>query len=238
MHQGESALRKLGLIGGMSWVSTRSYYEDINTIVQRRTDTKSSAPMVIESLDFKPLYRLSGRQEWERAAVELSAAARRLEAAGAGALVIAANSMHCVYDRVVEAVSIPIIHIADAVAAKMKAAGVDRAALIGTRNVMLEDFYRRRLIAQDIELLPPAMDLVEQLDEIIYDELMRGKVKRDSERFMKTAITNLAKQGAEAVVLACTELELIVDTDANVLPIFDGGHIHAAAAANWILGED
>ncbi|QNE06180.1 aspartate/glutamate racemase family protein [Croceicoccus marinus] len=231
-------MRKLGLIGGMSWVSTRAYYEDINQIIQRRVSPTASAPLLIESIDFSRLYRTHGSDQWDHAAQVLIDSARRLENAGAGALVIAANSMHAVYDRVAEAVGIPVIHIADCVAARMTEKGIKRAALLGTRNVMMEDFYRERLVVEDIELLPPNMDIVETLDTIIYDELMHGKVRRDSERELRTMITNLEKAGAEAVVMACTELDLLIDTGANVLPIFDSGHIHAAAAADWIIGED
>lgn len=236
-NEGIGHLRKLGVIGGMSWVSTRDYYEDINRIVQRKVGAQSSAPLIIDSLDFAPLYRLSSREDWDRAAEALTASAKRLEAAGAEALVIAANSMHCVYDRVAEAVSIPILHIADCVADAMIADGKTKAAVLGTRNVMMEEFYRRRLVARDIELLPPEMDTVETVDRIVYEEVMLGKVRRQSERALRTIITNLEKDGAEAIVLACTELNLIVHTEANVLPIFDGAAIHAKAAANWILGE-
>ncbi|WP_255671144.1 aspartate/glutamate racemase family protein [Croceicoccus sp. Ery15] len=231
-------MRKLGLIGGMSWVSTRAYYEDINQIVQRRVGPTASAPLLIESIDFSRLYRVTGGDQWDHAAEVLIKSARRLESAGAGALVIAANSMHAVYDRVQAEVSIPVIHIADCVARKMTEREVRRAGLLGTRNVMMEDFYRERLVVEDIELLPPNMDVVETLDTIIYDELMHGKVRRDSERELRTMITNLEKAGAEAVVMACTELDLLIDTGANVLPIFDSGHIHAAAAADWIIGDD
>jgi aspartate racemase len=231
-------LRKLGLIGGMSWVSTRAYYEDINQIVQRRVGPTASAPLLIESIDFSRLYRTIGADQWDHAAEVLIKSARRLESAGAGALVIAANSMHAVYDRVQAEVSIPVIHIADCVARKMTEREIRRAGLLGTRNVMMEDFYRERLVVEDIELLPPNMDVVETLDTIIYDELMHGKVRRDSERELRTMITNLEKAGAEAVVMACTELDLLIDTGANVLPIFDSGHIHAAAAADWIIGDD
>ncbi|WP_299307248.1 amino acid racemase [uncultured Croceicoccus sp.] len=230
-------MRKLGLIGGMSWVSTRAYYEDINRIVQRHAGPESSAPMLIESLNFRPLYRIGEKAEWQKAADVLIESARRLESAGAEGLVIAANSMHHVYDKVAAAVSIPIIHIADCVAKAMQEEGVDRAALLGSRNVMMQDFYRERLVAQGLELLPPDEEIADRLDAIIYDELMIGKVTRSSERELKTILTNLGKDGAEAVVLGCTELELIVDTDANVLPVFDGAHIHARAAAEFILGE-
>lgn len=230
-------MRKLGLIGGMSWVSTRDYYQYINAEIQHRHRPEASAPLLIESLDFSGLARLSGEAEWANAARVLSESAQRLETAGATALVIAANSMHRVYDEVARSVAIPILHIADCVADEMVAKGVHCAALIGTRNVMVEEFYRRRLVAKDVELLPPAMEIVEQIDRIIYEELMIGKKNRASERELRSILANLAKQGAEAVVLGCTELELIVSVDANVLPIFHGARIHSRAAADWILGD-
>jgi aspartate racemase len=231
-------LRKLGLIGGMSWVSTSTYYSAINTTIQTRTDRRTSAPLLIESLDFKLLYRLQEQDEWDGAAAILSESARRLEAAGAGALIIAANSMHKVYDKVAEAVSIPIFHIAECVGERMAADGVTTAALIGTRNVMTESFYRRRLVAHGVDLLPPDMKNVEILDEIIYEQLMVGKATRDAERALKTMITVKEQDGAKAIVLACTELDQIVDVDANVLPIYDSTQIHADKAAAWILGQD
>jgi aspartate racemase len=228
-------LRKIGLIGGMSWYSTRTYYEHINRLVQARIGQRSSAAMVIESLDFAELTRLSTAEEWERAAKTLAAAAKRLEKAGATAILIGANSMHKVYNDVAKAVDVPIIHIAETVAERMALAGVKKAALIGTRNVMLESFYRQKLIARDIELLPPELPFVETLDRVIYDELLLGKVSRQAERELKTIITNLEQDGAEAVVLGCTELEMIVDVDANVLPIYDCTRIHAEAAVDWML---
>jgi aspartate racemase len=230
-------LRKLGLIGGMSWVSTRTYYTHINTIVQARTNRRASAPLLIESLDFSQLYAIREQQGWERAAAILADSARGLEGAGAEALIIAANSMHKVYETVAASVSVPILHIAECVGERMKADGVVTAALFGTSNVMTESFYRRRLVAHGVDLLPPDMDNVETLDRIIYDELMIGKVTRDAERALKTMITVKEQEGAEAVVLACTELELIVDVDANVLPIYDSTRIHAEKAAEWILGD-
>ncbi|MEP6201504.1 MAG: aspartate/glutamate racemase family protein, partial [Marinomonas sp.] len=117
-------------------------------------------------------------------------------------------------------------------------AEIKRAALIGTRNVMTESFYRRRLVSHGIDLLPPDMVNVEKLDGIIYDELMVGKVTRDAERALKTILMNKSQEGADAVIMACTELALIMDVDANVLPVFDSTRIHCEAAAGWILGED
>lgn len=231
-------MRKLGLIGGMSWVSTRTYYEHINRIVQARGSPLASAPLLIESLDFSELSALSSDEGWDRAAEVLVASARRLEQAGAGALVIGANSMHKVYDRVAEAVDVPILHIAECVGERMGADGVKTAALIGTRNVMTESFYRQRLVAHGVDLLPPDMRNVEAVNHIIYDELMRGRVTRSAERTLKTIITVKAQEGARAIVLACTELEMVVDVDANVLPIYDCTRIHAEKAAHWVLGED
>ncbi|MBS0255794.1 MAG: amino acid racemase [Proteobacteria bacterium] len=231
-------MRKLGLIGGISWLSTRTYYEHINRLVQAAKGPPASAPLLIESLDFAELVRLSSAADWDRAGSVLADSARRLEAAGAGALVIGTNAMHKVYDRVAAAVSVPVIHIAECVAERVAKDGRRKVALIGTRNVMVESFYRQKLIARDIELLPPDLGLVETLDRIIYGELLLGKASRQSERELKTILTNLEQDGAEAVVLGCTELEMVVDVDANVLPIYDCTRIHAEAAAAWILGGD
>jgi aspartate racemase len=229
-------VRKIGLIGGLSWYSTRTYYDHIQRGVQARAGKQASAPMVIESLDSAALTRLSSAEDWSRAAQELADCARRLEAAGSTAILIGANSMHKVYDQVAAAVSVPIFHIAECVAERMVQKGVNRAALLGTRNVMLESFYRQKLIARDIELLPPSMPRVELLDRIIYDQLMLGTPSRQAERELKSMITVLEQEGAEAIVLGCTELEMVVDVDANVLPIFDCTAIHAEQAVEWILG--
>lgn len=230
-------MRKIGLIGGMSWASTESYYRFINRGVQRRAGAMCSAPLVIESFNFCDMARLTTAEEWDYAAGRLIDAAQLLETAGATAILIGANSMHKVYERVADSVSVPILNIADCVGDVMKKDGVKRAALIGTRNVMTESFYRQRLVSHGIGLLPPDMDRVEEIDRIIYDELMLGRATRDSERTMKTFLTNIAKEDVEAVVLGCTELSMIVDTDANVLPIYDSTEIHANAAVDWILGE-
>ncbi len=230
-------MRKLGLIGGMSWASTLTYYECINRYVQKRSAPMASAPMLIESLDFRELYGLRENDDWQRAAGVLSRSAKRLEDAGAGALIIGANSMHKVYDEVAEAVDIPILHIAECVGERMKEKGVKTAALLGTRNIMTENFYRQRLVAHGVDLFPPDMVNVELLDTIIYDELMVGKATRDAQRALKTIITRKEQDGAKAIVLACTELDMVVDVDANVLPIFDSTRIHCEAAVEWIFGD-
>lgn len=230
-------MRKIGLIGGMSWASTQTYYRMINRDVQRSLGTTCSASLVLESLNFCDLSRLTTSEEWLYAAKRLSEAAQNLEKCGATAVVICANSMHKVYDKVADSVDIPILHIADCVGEKMKADGIKRAALIGTRNVVMESFFRQRLVNHGISLLPPVIERVDEIDRIIYEELMAGQVKRDSERTMKTFLTNIAKEDVEAVVLACTELDMIVDTKANVIPIYDSTEIHAKAAVEWMLRD-
>lgn len=229
-------MRELGLIGGMSWLSTRTYYEHINRLVQGRVGPRASAPLLIDSLDYSSLQRLQTPEEWQHAGTVLADSAKRLEAAGSSAILIGANAMHKVYDQVAGAVSVPVLHIADCVGERLASNGVKRAALVGTRNVMVESFYRKKLIARDVELLPPEMKFVEALDRIIYDELMLGKATRRAERELKTMLVELQRDGAQAVVLGCTELEMIVDVDANVLPIYDCTRIHAEAAVDWICG--
>ncbi len=231
-------MRTLGLIGGMSWVSTRTYYERINRYVQRHAGKTSSAPMLIESLDFSRIYRAQSNEDWQRATDVIADSAQRLVTAGAEMIVIGANSMHKVYRDVEARIETPILHIAECVGTQMAADGIERAALIGTRNVMTESFYRRRLVSHGVDLLPPDMDNVEQLDRIIYEELMLGKASKDARRALKSMFTNMQKEGAQAVILACTELELVVDVDANILPVYDCTAIHADAAARWIIGDE
>lgn len=230
-------MRKLGLIGGMSWYSTELYYARINKQVLKRTGGSCNAPLVLESLNFCDIAKATSDQDWDRVAEVLISAAQRLEAAGATAIMICANSMHKVYGRVEQAVSIPLIHIADAVGTKMKADGVQSAALLGTANVMAENWYRQRLVKHGVTLMPAEMDDVKDLDRIIYDELMLGQVKRESERTLKSIITEIDQEGIKAVVLGCTELCMIVDTKANILPIYDSTEIHADAGVEWILGD-
>jgi len=230
-------MKKLGLIGGLSWRSTARYYQIINEGIAHRQGGLHSAPLLIESLDFATVAGSVSSTDWDNAGDVLIAAAGRLRDAGAEGLLICANSIHVIYDRISEAVDIPVIHIAEAVGTKMKADGIKTAAIVGTRNVMMEKFYRQRLVSYGISLLPPDMELADRIDEIVYKELVLGKVARDSERFMKSELTDIAKQQVQAVVLACTELEMIVDVRANVLPIYDSTTIHAAAGIDFILTE-
>lgn len=230
-------MRKLGLIGGMSWVATERYYRMINTEVQRRAGPGCSPPLVIESLDYCDLRRLSSDEQWDRAGEVLAEAARRLEGAGATAILICANAMYKVEAVVQAAVSVPIINIVDPVGRSLKAAGVTTAALLGTRNVMAERWYRQRLVGHGVSLYPADEETVAMVDRIIYDQLMQGVVDKASERELRTLITKWDQRDVDAVVLASTELSLLVDTEANVLPIHDSTHLHAMEGVKWILGD-
>ena len=230
-------MRKIGLIGGMSWVSTASYYTRINRIVQQRLGGFSSPHMLIESVNFSDYARLQSDDDWDAAAGLMTRAARRLEQSGATAVLICSNAMHKIYDQVQPEVGVPILHIADCVGERMVADGIKSATLLGSRNVMTDGFYRKRLVGKGITLSPPDEERVQEIDRIIYEELMFNQAKRESERTMKTFITNIAKANVEAVVLGSTELDLIIDTKANILPIYDSTEIHADAAIDWILAK-
>ena len=230
-------MRKIGLIGGMSWASTELYYRHLNKGLQKRIGSSCSAPILLESLNYCDLSRLTTPEQWAHAQEVLIASARRLEKAGATALMIAANSMHKVAEEVAAAIAIPLIHIVDETGAKMRADGIRTAAVIGTRNVMTEPWFRQRLVRHGLTLAPYDADSADAVDRIIYDELMQGRVTEDSRRTMRTIITDIAKQDVQALVLACTELVMLVDPDANVLPIYDTTRIHVAAGVDWILGD-
>ncbi|MGL3822526.1 aspartate/glutamate racemase family protein [Sphingopyxis sp. R3-92] len=230
-------MRKIGLIGGISWASTELYYRHLNKGVQKRIGTSCSAPILLESLNYCELSRLSTPEQWAHAKDVLIASAQRLEAAGATALMVAANSMHKIADDVAAAISIPLLHIVDETGEKMQADKVKSAAVIGTRNVMTEPWFRQALVRHGLTLAPFDPARVEEIDRIIYDELMQGKVTENSRRTMRTFITDIAKQDIQAIVLACTELVMLVDPDANILPIYDTTRIHVAAGVDWILGD-
>jgi aspartate racemase len=230
-------MRKLGLIGGMSWAATELYYRFINGEIQKRTSGQCSAPLVIESLNFCDLARISDDAGWANAASVLGAAAKRLEAAGATAILIGANSMHKIYDDVQAAVDIPILHIVNPVGRAMRADGIKSAALIGTRNVMAESWYRQRLVAHGVTLAPAEAADADMLDRIIYEELMHGRINKASQRELKTLLTNYDQDDVDAVVLGCTELAMIIDVEANVLPIYDSTRLHAMDGADWIMGD-
>lgn len=233
----ERRMRKLGMIGGTSWLSTAMYYEQINKAVAKARGGLSSAPLVLESLDLAPLAAWELAGEWDRVGETVAAAAVRLEAAGAGALIICSNTTHKVAPVVEAAVSIPLLHIADATAERLAADGVARAGLIGTRFTMEEGFFRDRIEARGVALALPDPATAAEIDRIIFEELAKGVVHRGSQRRLKTCLTEMAKARQQAVILGCTELVLLVDPGANVVPVYDTTAIHAAAAARWLVEE-
>jgi aspartate racemase len=231
-------VRKLGIIGGTSWSSTALYYDHINRGVAARLGGLHSARLAIESLDLAPLAEMEHAGEWDSVAKILAEAGAKLEASGAEAILIASNTGHKCYEAVAGRASVPVLHIADATAERLVADRRSRVALLGTRFTMSEDYIRSRLEFRGISLVPIDAASTREVDRIIFEELATGRVVRDSQRKLKTLITELAKAKVQAVVLGCTELVLAVDVRANVLPVYDTTAIHARAAVDWMLAEE
>ena len=230
-------MKKLGIIGGTSWSSTAMYYEQINRLVAQRLGGLHSATLVIESLDLAPFAAMQRSGDWDGVAHAVVEAARRLKASGAEALLLASNTSHKVEGAAAAETGLPILHIADVTADRLVADGRTNVALLGTRFTMTEPFIRSRIEARGISFAPIEASWIAEVDRIIYDELAAGRVVRDSQRKLKTLITELAKQKVQAIVLGCTELAMAVDVRANVLPVYDTTAIHARAAVDWMLGE-
>jgi len=231
-------VRKLGLIGGLSWVSTAMYYEAINKGVAKRLGGLSSAPLLIESLDFAEVVKLQAAEDWESLGELLTASAKRLEQAGAEGLMLCSNTAHRLFDYIDGDVRVPMLHIGDVTAERLTADGISRAGLIGTGVTMTESFYRARLEAHGIQVSIPDPSMRREIDRIIFEELARGHVSRVSQRTLKTCITQLAQARNQAVILGCTELVMLVDPGANVLPVYDTTALHSKAAVEWILAEE
>jgi aspartate racemase len=231
-------LRKLGIVGGTSWSSTALYYEHVNRAVAQRLGGLHSARMAIESLDLAPVAEMELSDDWKGVAKVTLEAAKRLEAGGAEAVLIASNTGHKVYDSVAPKIGVPMLHIGDATADRLVADRRTRVALLGTRFTMTEPHVRSRLEARGITLVPVSAPWMQEVDRIIFEELAAGRVVRDSQRKLNTLITELAKQKVQAVVLGCTELVLAVDVRANVVPVYDTTAIHARAAVDWMLADE
>ena len=231
-------MRKLGVIGGTSWSSTALYYEHINKGVAQRLGGLHSARLCIESLDLAPFAAMELSGDWDGVAKVTLDAAKRLQASGAEGVIITSNTGHKVYDAVAPKVGVPMLHIGDATAERLIADGRKRVALLGTRFTMLEPHVRSRLESPGITLVPIEPSWIDEVDRIIFEELAAGRVVRDSQRKLKTLITELAKQRVDAVVLGCTELVLAVDVRANVLPVYDTTEIHARACVEWMLADE
>ncbi len=230
-------MRKLGIIGGATWSSTALYYDHINRAIVQRLGGLHSARLVIESLDFEDYAAFHRRNDWDGGNALIVEAAKRLQAADADGLLLASNTMHKAADAVVAATGLPIVDIREATASQLTTDRRTRIALLGTRFTMTEPFAREPYEARGIVVQELNAAWRDEVDRIIYEELAVGRVVRDSQRKLKTLITELAKQKVQAVVLGCTELVLAVDVRANILPVYDTTAIHARAAVEWMLDQ-
>ena len=230
-------MRTIGLLGGMSWESSIEYYRIINETVRDRLGGTHSARSVMFSVDFHEVEAMQHRDDWEGATALMVAAARSVEAGGGDCLVICTNTMHRMADAVQAAISIPIIHIADATGDAIRAAGVSSVGLLGTRFTMEHDFYRGRLENRHgLQVLIPDETGRDLVHRVIYEELVQGVIREVSRTEYLSVIAELLAAGAEGVIAGCTEIELLVTADDVTVPYFPTTRIHAEAAVDWALG--
>jgi aspartate racemase len=228
-------MRTLGLLGGMSWESTLPYYRYVNERVRERLGGLHSAKLVLYSVDFAEIERLQHAGDWDAAGRVLADAAQALERAGAEALVLCTNTMHRVLDVVEPAIRMPVIHIADATAQRIRAGGLKTVGLLATRFTMEQDFYSGRLEANGLAVLVPGADERAEIHRIIYDELCLGMIREASAATYRAIMARLVARGAEGLILGCTEIGLLVGADDTSVPVFDTARIHAEAAVDWAL---
>ncbi len=228
-------MKTIGLIGGMSWESTQTYYRLVNQLVRERLGGLHSARLVLYSVDFAEIEALQQRGDWAATAQILEAAARALETAGADFLVLCTNTMHRVAPQIEQAVKIPLLHIADATARELHRQGVTRVGLLGTRFTMEQAFYRERLEAQGIRVLTPDEAQRERVHAVIYAELCRGDIRAESKAAYLDIVSSLAERGAQGVILGCTEIGLLIQGDDTDVSLFDTTAIHAEQAVEAAL---
>lgn len=228
-------MKVIGLIGGMSWESSAEYYRLINQRVKERLGGYSSAKCLMYSVDFAEIEALQVQNRWEEAAELLADAAKRLEAGGADFVLLCTNTMHKVADAIQNSVKIPFVHIADAACEAIRAQGLKKVALLGTRYTMEQDFYKQRLTDNGLEVIVPEKGDRDTVHNIIYEELVQGVVKHESRLRYQIIINCLQKRGAEGVILGCTEIGLLIKPDDSPVPVFDTTVIHAHAAADMAL---
>lgn len=234
----DQAQRTLGIIGGMSWESTESYYRIINEGIKAELGGLHSADLLIHSVDFGPINTLQETGEWDELGAMMASSGKRLQAAGAQGIVIASNTMHKLFDDVQSATDLPLIHIADATIDAIKVQNIGKIVLLGTQFTMTQDFYKQCLIDAGLEVLIPAEDERAEIHRIIKKELCVGKFKDSSREYYIDVITKLAEQGAEGVILGCTEIGLLITQDDSLIPVFDTTAIHAAAAVRFLVDKD
>ena len=232
-------MKTIGLLGGMSWESSAEYYRLINEAVRARLGGLHSAQSLLYSFDFAQIEALQHAGRWDDATALLIAAAQRLERGGADFLVICTNTMHKMADAVQAAITIPLLHIADPTAARIRAAGLTRVGLLGTAFTMEEPFYRGRLEDRyGLTVLVPGAHDRRLVHRIIYDELCQGITTMASRKQYVRVIRSLAEQGAEGIILGCTEITLLIKPADSPLPIFDTTRLHAEAAVDYALQAD
>lgn len=228
-------MKTIGLIGGMSWESSAEYYRLINELVRRRLGGLHSAKCLLHSLDFAEIEELQVAGEWQSAGEILAEAARGLQAAGADLLLICTNTMHKVAGQVEAAVSVPLLHLADATADAVRAAGIGRVGLLGTAFTMEQAFYRDRLAGHGLDVLTPDGEGRALVHRVIYEELCLGVVREESRAAYQDVIGKLVAAGAEGVVLGCTEIELLIRDEDSPVPVFPTTRLHAEAAVDAAL---
>lgn len=228
-------MKTIGMLGGMSWESSVHYEELINTAVRERLGGLHSADLIVRSYDFATIEALQAADEWEKAGSLLAEDAKRLVAAGAEVIVLCTNTMHRVADAIVAAIDVPFVHLADATAAAVLAAGIDTVGLLGTRFTMEQDFYIERLESHGLTVMVP--DEAERIvvHDIIYNELVQGELNRSSREAYLDIIDRLGSAGAQGVIAGCTEIELLVTEDDVFIPYFATTQIHALAAVDAAL---
>ena len=229
-------MKTIGLIGGMSWESTVTYYQVINETIKRELGGLHSAKLLLYSVDFDEIERYQTRGEWDKSAEVLSDAAMRLENAGADSIVICTNTMHKVVPQISERISVPILHIAETTADKLKEQGITTVGLLGTKYTMTQDFYKAKLIEAGIRVLIPNDDDVETVNSVIYHELCLGNIRQESKEAYLAIIKELEDTGAQGVILGCTEIGLLIQQKDVDLPVFDTTLIHAEKAALLSIG--
>jgi len=232
----ETAMRRIGLLGGMSWESTALYYQLLNEGVADRLGGLHSADCVMVSVDFAGIARLQSEGRWEEAGEVLARKAREVQAAGAELLVLCTNTMHKVADQIQDAIDIPLLHIIDVTAAAARRAGARRVGLLATGFTMEQPFYRDRMATHGIEVLVPDPTGRGLLHRIIYEELCRGIVTDESRQQVSAVLRGLVADGAESVILGCTEIELLIGPDDSPVPVLPSTRLHAAAALDSALG--
>ena len=228
-------LKTIGLIGGMSWESTVTYYKIINETVKEKLGGLHSAKCILYSVDFQEIEECQANGNWEKSGEILGEAAYNLEKAGADFIVICTNTMHKVINQIKEKISVPILHIAEMTAEKILEKGLKNIALLGTKYTMEQDFYKSKLIEKGINVIIPDKNDVEIINKVIYDELCLGTINSNSKKKFLEIVDKLRDKGAEGIILGCTEIGLLIKNEDTDVPLFDTAIIHAEQAAIYSI---